>query len=244
MKPIFPKWMNALPTLLFFVVNGGVVCVIAGFWYYATPKFWEVGYMPEQPGSGFNHQIHAGKLGMDCRYCHTNVEDSWHANVPAVETCMNCHVENRLNTELSTATDEKVQFIRDAYNEGVGIEWRNIHVVPDYANFPHNAHVNAGVSCYSCHGQIQGMPVVAQQESLSMGWCLDCHRNPEENLVPKDKVTDLYWVENHWFNKMSEDGETLIPLSPEERAHQGINPQDLVDTLKRNPPEHCAACHY
>jgi hypothetical protein len=156
---------------------------------------------------------------------------------------MNCHVENRLNTELSSASDEKVQFIRDAYNEGVGIEWRNVHVVPDYASFPHNVHVNAGVSCYSCHGQIQGMPVVVQQESLSMGWCLDCHRNPDENLVPKDKVTDLYWVQNHWFNKQGEDG-NLVALTPEDRAHQGINPQDLVDTLKRNPPEHCAACHY
>ncbi len=222
-----------MPTLGFFAAGGFVVLVVAGFWYYATPKFWEVGYMPTQPGSGFNHQIHAGKLGIDCRYCHTNVEKSWHANVPAVQTCMNCHQENRLNTELSTATDEKVQFVRDAYAEGRGIEWQRIHVLPDYANFPHDAHVTAGVSCYSCHGQIQGMPVVAQVKSLSMSWCLDCHRNPADNMVPKDKVTDLYWVENEWFAK-----------SPEERAHNGLDPQKLVDTLKRNPPQYCAACHF
>lgn len=247
--------MNALPTILFFVVNGGVVLAIAGFWYYATPKFWEVGYMPTQPGSGFNHQIHAGKLGIDCRYCHTHVEESWHANVPAVSTCMGCHAENKINVDVASATDEKVQFIRDAYEQDVAIEWRNIHVVPDYATFPHNAHVNAGVSCFSCHGQIQGMPVVVQQESLSMGWCLDCHRNPEENLVPKDKVTDLYWVQTQWFNKIALDENNEIikdmhgnvvldSVSTSDRQHNGLTPDQLVDTLKRNPPQHCAACHY
>ena len=234
--------MNALPTLLFFVVNGGVVLVIAGIWYYATPKFWEVGYMPEQPGNGFNHQIHAGQLGIDCRYCHTHVEESWHANVPAVSTCIGCHAENKLS-DKATATDEKVQFIRDAYALDNPIQWRNIHVVPDYATFPHNAHVNAGVSCYSCHGQIQGMPVVAQAESLSMGWCLDCHRNPTDNLVPKDKVTDLYWVETQWFNTLDEEG-NLNPVPTSERVHDGFTPEQLTATLQRNPPLHCAACHY
>ena len=243
MKPIFPKWMNALPTLAFFVVHGFVILVIAGVWYYATPKFWEVGYMPEQPSTGFNHQIHAGKLGLDCRYCHTHVEESWHANVPAVSTCMGCHAENKLNVELSSATDEKVQFIRDAYATDTPIEWRNVHVVPDYANFPHNAHVNAGVSCFSCHGQIQAMPVVVQEESLSMGWCLDCHRNPEDNLVPKDKVTDLFWVQNEWFNKVGDNG-ALEPRPTADRVHEGQTPQELTATLKRNPPQHCAACHF
>lgn len=247
--------MNSVPTLLFVVVHAGVILVIAGLWYYATPKFWEVGYMPTQPGNGFNHQIHAGKLGIDCRYCHTHVEESWHANVPAVGTCIGCHAENKLNVDLASATDEKVQFIRDAYALDNPIQWRNIHVVPDYASFPHNAHINAGVSCYSCHGQIQGMPVVAQEKSLSMGWCLDCHRNPTDNLVPKDKVTDLYWVETQWFNtlvydenneiKLDSNGKPiLVPVPTAERTHNGLTPEQLTATLQRNPPLHCAACHY
>jgi hypothetical protein len=231
-KPIFPKWLNAVPTIAFAVVNGGVILVVAGFWYYATPKFWEVGYMPEQPGSGFNHQIHAGKLGMDCRYCHTHVEESWHANVPNVATCMGCHQPGMLGPQAS-ATDAKVGFIREAYAADRPIEWRKIHVLPDYANFPHHVHVNAGVSCYSCHGQIAGMPVVAQAEPLSMSWCLDCHRNPEEKLVPRDRVTDLYWVEHEWFSQ-----------SVTERAHAGLTASQLVDSLLRSPPDHCAACHY
>jgi len=232
LKPLFPKWMNTLPTVAFALVNGGVILVVAGMWYYATPKFWEVGYMPVQPDSGFNHQIHAGKLGMDCRYCHSHVEESWHSNVPSTQTCYGCHSEGKLGPQAS-ATDEKVQFIRDSYESGKPIEWRRIHKLPDYAHFPHNVHVAAGVSCYSCHGQIAGMPVVAQAESLSMAWCLDCHRAPEEHLVPKDRVTDLYWVEREWMN---------TPVA--DRSVEGVTPEQLLDSLYRNPPEHCAACHF
>jgi hypothetical protein len=170
------------------------------------------------------------------------VEDSWHANVPDVKTCIGCHEEGKLGQNAS-ATDEKVAFIREAYKADKPIAWRNIHVVPDYANFPHNIHVNAGVSCYSCHGQIAGMPVVAQAEPLSMGWCLDCHRNPVENLVPRDRVTDLYWVEHSWFNTTDANG-NLVPQSASDRAHNGLTADQLVDSLFRNPPDHCAACHF
>jgi hypothetical protein len=226
---LFPKWMNVLPTLGAVAGLGGLVTVVTGTWYWATPDFFEVGYMPEQPGAGFNHQLHAGELGIDCRYCHTHVEESAHSNVPSVSTCMGCHSENK----LAGWEAHDVGFVRAAYAEDASIEWRRIHVVPDYAHFPHHVHVAAGVSCYSCHGQIAGMPVVYQAESLSMGWCLDCHRNPEENLVPPDQVTNLVWVEQEWFSK-----------SVDEREHAGLTPEALVDALRNNPPEHCAACHY
>jgi hypothetical protein len=173
---LFPKWMNALPTLGALAGVGGLVSVVAGGWYWLTPDFWEVGFMPEQPGSGFNHQIHAGTLGIDCRYCHTHVEDSKHSNVPSVATCYGCHSEGKI-AEDRVPTD-KVQFIRTAYASGESIPWENIHVVPDYANFPHHVHVSAGVSCYSCHGQIRGMPVVYQDQSLAMGWCLGLPPQP------------------------------------------------------------------
>jgi len=228
---LFPRWMNALPTLGAVAGGVGTVAVVTGTWYWATPDFFEVGYMPTQPGQGFNHQIHAGQLGIDCRYCHTNVEKSSHSNVPSVATCIGCHSEGKLSTEY--VADEQVQWIRAAYASDESIEWRRIHVVPDYAQCPHHVHVNAGVSCYSCHGQIQGMPVVYQAESLAMGWCLDCHRNPEENLVPPEKVTDLIWVEQEWMSK---------PVA--ERSHNGMTPEQLAETLRRDPPQHCAACHY
>ncbi|HZW10301.1 MAG TPA: cytochrome c3 family protein [Phycisphaerales bacterium] len=230
MSVIFPKWMNALPTLGAVGALGGLVAVVAGGWYYATPDFFEVGYNPNQPSSGFNHQIHAGKLGIDCRYCHTKVEQSPEANIPNVATCYGCHAEGRVNPNTSTATVEKVQFIRDAYENDQPIEWRRVHKLPDYVrNFPHHVHVQAGVSCYSCHGQIMSMPVVYQAEGLGMGWCLDCHRNPEGALVPPDKVTDLLWVQDELAKRAEGAG--------------SVNTEKLMEALWAEPPTTCGACH-
>lgn len=228
MSSLFPKWFNVFPTVAAVAAAGGLTTAIAGFYYYATPEFWEVGYMPTQPGSGFNHQLHAGKLGMDCRYCHTNVEKSPEANIPPVSTCIGCHAEER----LAAWKTHKVEFVREAYAKDASIEWRRVHKLPDYVrNFPHHIHVQAGVSCYSCHGQIAGMPVVYQAQSLSMAWCLDCHRNPEPHLVPKDKVTSLVWVENHLKERASGAAPKLAPGA-------------VLESLLRQPPQGCGACHY
>jgi len=231
---IFPKWMNLFPTVSALGALGGAAAVIGGFWYYATPKFWNVGYMPRQPGGGFNHQLHVGKLGMDCRYCHTKVEQSYEANIPNVATCNGCHAEDRLELFTTSATHkERTEFIRTAYATDTSPQWRRVHKVPDYVhNFPHQVHVAAGVSCFSCHGRIDQMPVVYQAESLSMNWCLDCHRNPEDRLVPKDKVTNLNWVEAHLAERAS--GVQSATLTGKQ----------LVDSLKEAPPENCGACHY
>lgn len=224
---LFPKWMNVLPTLGAIGGMGATVAVIAGTWYWATPDFFEVGYMPTQPGGGFNHTIHAGQLGMDCRYCHYQIEESPEANIPSVNVCWGCHSENK----VKVADEAKIQFVREAYAAGESIPWRRVHKLPDYVrNFPHHVHLNAGVSCYSCHGQIIGMPVVYQAESLSMGWCLDCHRNPEDHLVPPDQVTRLIEVEQELADRAKGAGQW--------------NAQALRDSLRNNPPQQCGACHH
>lgn len=230
----------------------GVLCalitVIGVVWYYFTPKFWRVGYMPTQPASGFSHQIHAGKLGMDCRYCHSHIEESSEANIPSVSTCVGCHAEGHVDQVLY-AKQANVQFIRDAWEKNESIPWRRVHKVPDYVrNFPHNIHLNAGVSCYSCHGNIMEQTVVHQVESLSMSWCLDCHRNPEPHLVPKDKVTDLYWVRNQFNATLGANTATTGNT-----AHGAIDSGSpggaaLLKDLQKSDlhllPENCAACHY
>lgn len=236
MSVIFPKWLNVLPTV---AAVGGLLAatsVVGGFWYFATPKFFKVGYMPKQPGGGFNHQIHAGQLGIDCRYCHTKVEQSPEANIPNVATCYGCHADQRLAKLATNETHKtRTQFVRDAYAADKPIEWRRVHKVPDYVrNFPHNVHLNAGVSCYSCHGQITGMPVVYEVQPLSMSWCLDCHRNPAPNLVPKDMVTKLQWVETE-LKQRTEKGDTN-ESSPEARR--------LLENIHTKPPQNCGACHY
>jgi hypothetical protein len=228
---IFPKWTNLLPTIVAVKVTGAAVLAVGAVWYYFTPAFWEVGYMPTQPGGGFNHQLHAGKLGMDCRYCHTKVEVASEANIPNVATCFGCHSDGKLKALGDNVNHrELTNFIREAYEADASVQWRRVHKLPDYVrNFPHNAHINAGVSCYSCHGNIARMPVVWQHESISMSWCLDCHRAPDQHIVGKGKVTDLFWVENQMLQNRSraEEGAAL-------KKQMGF---DLG-------PQGCGNCHY
>ncbi len=236
---LFGKWMNSLPTLGALGAFGGLCAVVGGFWYYATPKYWRVGYMPVQPSTGFNHQLHAGKLGLDCRYCHTKVEQSPEANIPNVSTCYGCHAENHVSALV--VPDERVKFIRDAYAKDESISWSRVHKVPDYVrNFPHNSHIRAGVSCFTCHGQITGMPVVAQAQPMSMGWCLSCHRemgvSPQNRIVPREQVTRLAEVENH-FKALAGDAASKDPFPTFDAAK-------VVDALKLKAPENCGACHY
>jgi hypothetical protein len=241
-KQLFPTWTNLIPTVGAIGALGGLVAVAAGVTYWFTPNFWEVGYMPEQPIE-FSHQLHAGELGIDCRYCHTNVEESAHSNVPSSSTCMSCHtVADQFSGYLAKATSvdgstpsahwqsADLQALRSYHGEDLPVPWRRIHVVPDYAHFNHAVHVNAGVSCYSCHGRIDQMPVVYQAESLSMGWCLECHREPEKYLIDTSQtaVTKLWEVEEL--------------LSQEDYAVTiGAN---LRQRLRDQPPQHCGACHY
>ncbi len=141
MSTIFPRSMNALPTKMAVGELVSAVAVIGLVWYYFTPKYWAMGYEPVQAGGGFNHQIHAGKLGMDCRYCHSNVEKSPEANIPSVQTCNGCHAADRLQ-KFQTSADHKnkTEFIRLAYAGDLPIQWRRVHKVPDYVrNFPHHA---------------------------------------------------------------------------------------------------------
>ncbi|MEX0995023.1 MAG: cytochrome c3 family protein, partial [Balneolaceae bacterium] len=176
MAQVFPKWVDSIPRRLLIgiiiLLNG----IVFGVWYFFSPEFTHVGYAPEQPVA-FSHQLHTSQLGLDCQYCHSQVFDSKHANIPATETCMNCH--NQIATD-----SEALQPVRESFESGDPIEWIRVHDLPDYAYFNHSAHVNVGVGCESCHGRVDRMEVVHQSEPLSMGWCLDCHREPENHIRP------------------------------------------------------------
>jgi hypothetical protein len=160
--------------------------VIGFFWYYGSPKYTDVGYRPIQPVA-YSHKLHAGDLGLDCRYCHSNVERSPVANVPPTQTCMNCH-------KLILPQSERLLKVRESWSTGQPIPWVRVHELPDYAYFNHSAHLNAGVGCANCHGNVAQMELVTQSQPLSMSWCLDCHRNPDMNLRPPDQVTNMTWT--------------------------------------------------
>ncbi len=148
--------------------------VVAGFAYLAKPPIgYNEGYQPEQP-IPFDHSLHAGKYQINCMYCHNAVERSRHATVPALNVCMNCHRNVALDKPL-------IQKITASYNAKESIPWEKVHLLPDFVKFNHKRHVARGVQCQTCHGQVEQMKTMYQYQTLSMGWCIDCHRRPENN---------------------------------------------------------------
>jgi hypothetical protein len=188
---IFPRWANyALPVIVVAVLGGSLYLPVAvglGF----SPKTMAVGYAPTQPVP-YSHAMHAGKLGIDCRYCHSTVEKTAFAAIPASQVCMNCHSVIR-NKDIDGKPNPRLKPVFDSFATGKPVNWVKIHDLPDYVFFNHSAHVNHGVGCVSCHGRIDQMDVVQQAAPLSMGWCLECHREPERNLRPKDQITNMGW---------------------------------------------------
>ena len=223
MANIFPRGSNFLPLKIILCLAVAGCAVSLAVPYYFTPKYTRVGYQPQQPVN-FSHQIHAGELGMDCRYCHSFVEVAAHSNVPTTQVCMNCHSQvQKENPKLAP--------VRESWATGKSIEWVQIHKTPDYVYFNHSAHVNRGVSCVSCHGKVNEMAVVYHAESHSMSWCLDCHRAPQDFVRPLDKITDLNWEAPQLENESKKEAQ--------QRVGKGI-----VEKLQLNPPDkNCAGCH-
>jgi hypothetical protein len=213
---IFPRWTNKIPLVLGIAAPILGAFLIFGIWYWWSPEYTDVGYRPEQPVK-FSHALHAGDMGMDCRYCHNTVERSPHAAVPPTATCMNCHSQVKTDSP-------KLSMIRKSYETGQSIPWIRVHMLPDFVFFDHRPHLASGVGCATCHGRIDGMEVVEQAKSLSMGWCLDCHRDPGPNLRPLDQVTNMNWDD-----------------SPEKANYDFT--KDTERKRLPSPPVHCSGCH-
>ncbi len=216
MAQIFPKWTNTVPVKVMIALSLALGSVVLGVTYYATPKYLRVGYQPIQPVA-FDHSLHVGQLGMDCRYCHSFVEHSGQANVPSAQACMNCHTQ-------VWAESPKLAPVRESYQSGEPVPWVRVHNAPDYVYFNHAVHVNRGVSCVECHGQVNEMEVVYHAKAHSMAFCLECHRNPEHFVRPLDKVYDLDW-------------------KPESREEQIAMGERFVHDWKIQPPQSCSGCH-
>jgi menaquinone reductase, multiheme cytochrome c subunit len=184
-KFVFPKWTNLLREGTALLAVGGLVFAVVLITGVFSPEMSAIGYAPVQPVE-YSHALHVGKLGMDCRYCHTSVETTAKANIPPTATCMNCHAY--IKTE-----SPKLAPVFESAETGKPIPWVRVHDLPDFVFFNHAGHIQSGVGCVSCHGRVDNMEVVEQTEALTMGWCLRCHRAPEENLRPREFVTDMTW---------------------------------------------------
>lgn len=179
-----------------------------------------IGWVRDQPVP-FSHEHHVGGLGIDCRYCHTAVETSEHADLPPTHVCMTCH------SQLWTGAPVLAP-VRDSLATGRPIAWQRVARLPDYVYFNHAIHIDRGVPCVTCHGRVDRMPLTARAEPFQMRWCLDCHRDPAPRLRPPDQVTRMDWSE--WDahpERHALYGEMMIKV-------YGIEPAKLDD---------CDVCH-
>jgi hypothetical protein len=215
MPKLFPKSANKLPLQLSIYLFVVVCVATAGVTYYMTPKYTRVGYAPIQPVP-FSHEKHAGELGLDCRYCHSSI-DTAGAAVPTSQTCMNCH--NQIKKD-----SPDLAVIRASYETGKSVPWVHVHVMPSFVYFDHSIHVNRGISCVECHGKVNEMDVVTQKKPMSMGFCLDCHRDPASHVRTKADVFNLN--------------------SPTIAQSQGIEAgRKFVHDWNIKPPQSCSGCH-
>ncbi len=202
MSQIFHRSTNTLSRATIFgavfiiAALGGVVYLIQG-----SPFVTYAGVRKPQPVP-FSHQHHVTGLGIDCRYCHTSVETSSFAGIPPTKTCMNCHSQIWTNAQL-------LEPVRASYRSGESLQWTRVNQLPDFVYFNHSIHVTKGVGCNTCHGPVDQMPLMYQQESLQMEWCLGCHRDPGKNLRPRDQVFNMRYQPPRGDNPVTVDGQSF-----------------------------------
>lgn len=186
MAQVFKRHHNTVARSL---VVGGLLAIVGlalGGSAITRSAWWtKVGEPPDQPVP-FSHKHHYEELGIDCRYCHWQVTQSAHAGVPSTQVCMTCHSQIWTNSPL-------LEPVRDSYNNDKPLVWYKVNNLPEFVYFDHSAHVNKGISCANCHQGIEKMHLTHKSQAFSMQWCLECHRNPEKYIRPKEEVFNMYY---------------------------------------------------
>ncbi|MFO0878864.1 MAG: cytochrome c3 family protein [Gemmataceae bacterium] len=198
MPQIFHRSLNTLS--LVSIYGAVVILAVAGAAFavlarssYAT----NIGITRDQPVP-FSHHHHVNELGIDCRYCHTSVENSHFAGIPPTKTCMNCHTQIWVGSKMLAP-------VRDSYKSDESIPWNRVHKLGDFCFFNHSIHVQKGIGCVTCHGRVDKMPLIWQEKTLLMEWCLDCHRQPEKYVRPRDQVFNMTYE-----RKDPDEGKRLV----------------------------------
>ncbi len=217
MAQLFRPGANAVAlTAIAAIVLSPMAAVALTYAYWVSPYATRQYLIPRQPVP-FSHEHHVGRLGLDCRYCHTGVEQAAFAGLPPTHTCMTCHSQIWTNAGV-------LQPVRDSLAENQPLHWQRVNRVPDYVFFDHSIHVAKGVGCTTCHGPVGSMPLMWRAEPLTMGWCLNCHRHPEQFVRPREQVFDPEWT----------------PPSDQERQGAKLVRDYLIDTRGLTD---CSRCH-
>lgn len=215
MSQIFHRSTNLISRLS--IYGSAFILALLGFALYEielSPWYTDVNVALEQPVP-FSHKHHAGELGLDCRYCHTSVEKSSFAGIPPTQTCMTCHSQIWTNAGM-------LEPVRTSYRDDKSIAWTRVNALPEFVYFDHSIHVAKGIGCTTCHGPVAEMPLTWRAETLYMSWCLNCHRQPEKYVRPKEKVFDPNY---------------------ERPANQLELGARLVKEYKIQSLTHCTTCH-
>ncbi len=215
MAQIFHKSFNNISKAS--VVAGGGLAAVVLTLVMSTNRlpFTSLVGVPQEQTPPFSHKHHVTGLGIDCRFCHTSVEDAAFAGIPPTKTCMSCH--SQVWTEAPI-----LEPVRESYRTDKSLEWVRVHDLPDFVYFNHSIHVRKGVGCSTCHGQVDQMPLMWKENTLNMEWCLTCHRNPEKFVRPRDKVFDMTWT------------------PPDDQVERG---EQLVKDYQITSKTNCATCH-
>jgi hypothetical protein len=260
MANLFPRSANFLIFKVVICLGAAVTGIVLAVGYYATDKTLAVGYEPDQP-IPFDHAVHAGINGLDCRHCHSFVDKSGHANIPSANVCATCHAAGAMENLGVKHESEKLKALRETLESGKPIRWVKVWDSPDYVYFDHSAHVNRGVSCVSCHDDIHKQRVVYKSKAHTMAFCLECHKSPENHLRPLEYVYDLDWTakdhlskeENQelfdklvkWHEDRAKEGKKNIQLSERssESTYQKAFGLFLKETHHVNTKISCQTCH-
>jgi hypothetical protein len=186
MPQIFPRSANTIAKVSLIALPLSVAGLLWVCLQYTRSSYGSnAGVVRRQPVP-FSHQHHVGVLGIDCRYCHSTVEESSYASFPPTKTCMNCHSQIWRGSDMLAP-------VRESYKSGESLRWHRVYNLPGFVYFDHSIHIHKGVGCTTCHGRIDEMPLTFQVPSLLMEWCLDCHRNPAPNLRPQSEIFNVRW---------------------------------------------------
>jgi len=216
MAAVFGPKANLITKLVLCGGAAGLLTLAGAGWIFPSINYYtRVDFVQPQPVP-FSHEHHVSELGLDCRYCHTSVEVSANAGLPPTHTCMTCHSQLWTNAEMLAP-------VRQSLARGEPIRWNRVYNLPEYVYFNHSIHVAKGVGCTTCHGQIDRMPLTWKAATLSMSWCVDCHRNPAPNLRPREEGFNMDWKPTPG----TPSGEQLL-------AAYDIHPATLSD---------CSVCH-
>ena len=215
MPQLFPRSANQISKIVLIMALAGAASAGAILYMFdRSPAHTGQGLYTSQDVP-FSHDHHTEGLGLDCRYCHTSVEESAFAGIPPTATCMNCHKQIWADTDMLAP-------VRESYITGEPLQWTRVNDLPDYVYFNHSIHLKKGVGCETCHGPVNEMPLVYQEHTLQMGWCLDCHREPEKFVRPREEVFNMNW-------------------EPEEsQLAQGLK---LVEEYDIHGRDDCGVCH-